>query len=130
VNFAELGKEDFALLDKCRSLGWWVPTVQEFADQLLNGVYDVWEYDGPDEVKCFLLTTFETFPSGEKWLSLNYVVGKNCKPEVDRLHMAFFELADRLGCTQIVCQMKEERFVRFMKYRATRLTTLYKLERI
>jgi len=130
VVLEQLSEEDFQYLDRCRTMGWWIPTPAEFGDQLVNQVYDIWKLEGAPETFCMMLTTFEVFPSGEKWMSINYIIGKNCRVILDYIHRAFFELAGRLECTEIIGQVREDRFFRFMKKRAKRLATLYKLERI
>src|SRR5262245_25476673 len=125
VPLADLTVQEFQFLDRARQVGWWIPTTAEFRDQLTAGVYNVCRMvllKG----HAILLTSFEIFPNGDRWLSLNYFCGVGCRKHVKDIRKAFWRLARDLQCTNVVFHAKSKALAK--KLGGKELSILYELE--
>ena len=74
-----------------------------------------------------MLTSFEIFPSGEKWLALNYFCGNKCKKYTREVKRALIMLSDQLDCTKVVYHTNLPGIVRTIG--GKQISVLYEMER-
>lgn len=126
IQVRDLTAEDVELLNKARISAFYVLTVDEFADAIKKGDYDIWKLYGLEGSQCLIMTSYELYPR-HKYLMVHYLAGKNCKSNRKTIKKAMFELADHKGCDDIMYMASNPAYARFI--RGKPVSTLYKLER-
>lgn len=126
IEVGDLTEEDFPILDKARKATFYIYTVEEFANMLINKAYNIFKLRGLPGTVCIILTSFEAYPR-HTFLMVHYLAGKKCKPHIPALKAAVWELADRKNCDGVLYMAHNPNYVKYIG--GKQLSTLYTMER-
>jgi hypothetical protein len=122
----DMTEEDFAVLDAARLSGWYVLTVEEFANDILQGKYDIWKIENLPGCHCIIMTNFEVLPR-DKFMNVHFMAGKTVVRHKAQLLKAFGKLMDAWGCSACIFMASNKAYGK--RLGGEYLTTLYKFER-
>jgi hypothetical protein len=123
---SEMTEEDFATLDAARKSAWYVLTVEEFANDILAGKYDIWKIQGIPDCHCIIMTNFEILPR-DKFLNVHFLAGRTVVRHKRECLEAFGRLMDEWGCSACIFMASNKAYGK--RLGGEYLTTLYKFER-
>ena len=100
---SEMTENDVKALDDARKSSQYIYdfTVQEFAEALQRGDYDIWKLRGIEDCLCILLTTYELYPHS-RHLMAHYLAGENCGPYMKEIKGAIKQIMLNGNCEKTV----------------------------